>query len=364
MAQAIAIATQAGDGCAPNPRVGCVLVGVDGKLIGTGQTQKAGGPHAEIMALRDAADKGHSTYGATAYVTLEPCSHFGRTGPCCDALVAAGIKRVFASVEDPNPKVSGNGFRKLRAAGVEVEVGSHAAEAQDINIGFFSRMIRKRPWVRMKVAASIDGYTALPNGLSQWITSEAARIDGHTWRARAGAVLSGIGTVKADNPRLDVRLVKTERQPHVVVVDSKLELSPNALLFITGRTVLIYAAVQDDEKKTKLEAAGAVVVHCPGRQPGTEHKVDLAAMFDDLAIREINDVHVEAGSKLNGSLLQADLIDEAIIYLAPKWIGAGQGMAALAPLTSLASAIPMKFRSIDTVGTDIRIVARLEGRGL
>ncbi|MDO8261671.1 MAG: bifunctional diaminohydroxyphosphoribosylaminopyrimidine deaminase/5-amino-6-(5-phosphoribosylamino)uracil reductase RibD, partial [Gallionella sp.] len=202
----------------PNPRVGCVLSSDCGRVIGRGFTQQIGGPHAEIMALRDAAEHGHTVAGATAYVTLEPCSHHGRTGPCCDALIAAGIKKVVASIADPNPRVSGQGFERLRAAGIEVIVGPGAAESRELNIGFFSRMIRKTPWVRMKIAASLDGKTALDNGASQWITSEAARTDGHAWRARACAVLTGIGTVLADNPRLDVRLVDTPRQPHLVVV--------------------------------------------------------------------------------------------------------------------------------------------------
>ena len=179
----------------PNPRVGCVLVDAAGRTIGQGHTQQAGGPHAEVMALRDAAAQGHSTVGATAYVTLEPCSHHGRTGPCCDALIKAGVRKVVASIADPNPLVAGQGFERLRAAGVEVEIGPGAAESRELNIGFFSRMLRKTPWVRMKVAASLDGKTALDDGTSQWITSEQARTDGHAWRARACAVLTGMGTV-------------------------------------------------------------------------------------------------------------------------------------------------------------------------
>ena len=191
------------------------------------------------MALRDATGRGHSVVGATAYVTLEPCSHHGRTGPCCDALITAGIKKVVASIADPNPLVSGQGFERLRAAGLEVIVGPGAAQSRELNIGFFSRMIRKTPWVRMKVAASLDGKTALHNGASQWITSDGARADGHAWRARASAVLTGVGTVLADNPRLDVRLVDTPRQPHLVVVDSRLETPLDAQLFLAGRTIYI-----------------------------------------------------------------------------------------------------------------------------
>ena len=234
-AVAVALARDAIKITSPNPRVGCVLTGNDGDVLGKGHTQKAGGPHAEIMALRDAAARGNSVVGATAYVTLEPCSHHGRTGPCCDALIGAGIKKVVVSIQDPNPLVSGQGIARLRAAGIEVEVGPGAAESRELNIGFFSRMIRKTPWVRMKIAASLDGTTALANGQSQWITAEPARADGHAWRARSCAVLTGIGTVMQDNPRLDVRLVETPRQPHLVVVDSHLDTPLHAHLFIAGR---------------------------------------------------------------------------------------------------------------------------------
>ena len=310
------------------------------------------------MALRDAAAQSHSVQGATAYVTLEPCSHHGRTGPCCDALIAAGIKKVIASIADPNPLVSGQGFARLRAAGIEVEVGPGAAESRELNIGFFSRMVRKTPWVRMKVAASLDGTTALANGQSQWITSPEARADGHAWRARACAVLTGIGTVLDDNPRLDVREVATPRQPHIVVVDSRLQTPLDAHLFIAGRACLIYAAVQNDIKKAALEARGATVVMLPD----VNGKVDLAAMMLDLGRREINELHVEAGSKLNGSLIRAGLVDEFVVYLAPKLLGPGQSMAAFGPLASLADAPGLQFQSIDRVGPDVRIVARIAGR--
>lgn len=342
----------------PNPRVGCVLATSDGDLLGQGHTQQAGGPHAEIMALRDAASRGNLLAGATAYVTLEPCSHHGRTGPCCDALIAAGIKKVVASIADPNPLVSGQGFARLRAAGVEVEVGPGAAESRELNIGFFSRMIRKTPWVRMKMAASLDGKTALLNGQSQWITGEAARTDGHAWRARSSAVLTGIGTVLEDNPRLDVRLVDTPRQPHLVVVDSRLETPLDAHLFIAGRTLYIYAAEQNDAKKAALEARGAVVTYLPG----PNHKVDLAAMLRDLAQREVNELHVEAGHKLNGSLLREGLVDEVLLYMAPKLLGTAQGMASFGPLESLADAIDLRFLSTEMLGNDLRVLARIAGR--
>jgi diaminohydroxyphosphoribosylaminopyrimidine deaminase / 5-amino-6-(5-phosphoribosylamino)uracil reductase len=310
------------------------------------------------MALRDAAARGNSVEGATAYVTLEPCSHHGRTGPCCDALIAAGIKKVVVSIEDPNPLVSGQGIARLLAAGIEVEVGPGAAESRELNIGFFSRMIRKTPWVRMKVAASLDGTTALVNGQSQWITSAEARTDGHAWRAQSCAVLTGIGTVLQDNPRLDVRLVETPRQPHLVVVDSRLETPLDAHLFIAGRALFIYAAGQNDAKKAALEARGATVIYLPD----ANGKVDLAAMMKDLAKREINELHVEAGNKLNGSLIRAGLVDEFLIYMAPKLLGPGQGMAAFGPLQQLSEAVELQFLSADRVGRDLRVVARGLGR--
>jgi len=343
----------------PNPRVGCVLCDADGRVLGQGHTQKAGGPHAEVMALRDAAAQGHSVEGATAYVTLEPCSHHGRTGPCCDALIAAGIGRVVASLADPNPLVAGQGFERLRAAGVEVEVGPGAAESRELNIGFFSRMVRKTPWVRLKVAASLDGKTGLENGVSQWITSEPARMDGHAWRARASAVLTGVGTVLEDNPRLDVRLVETPRQPHLVVVDSRLQTPPDAHIFIAGRPVWIYAAVRDEAKAAALEARGATVT-CLANADG---KVDLGAMLKDLAVRGVNELHVESGHKLNGSLIREGCVDELLVYLAPKLIGQGLDIASHihtdGPLTALTGALPLEFRSVDMLGPDIRILARV-----
>jgi diaminohydroxyphosphoribosylaminopyrimidine deaminase/5-amino-6-(5-phosphoribosylamino)uracil reductase len=364
--QALILATQSLTITSPNPRVGCIIATHDGRIIGQGHTQRAGGPHAEIMALRDAAANGHSVNGATAYVTLEPCSHQGRTGPCCDALIAAGIRKVVATNTDPNPLVSGQGFARLRAAGVEVEVlpVNHplAVASRELNIGFFSRMIRKKPWVRMKIAASLDGQTALNNGASQWITSEAARMDGHSWRARACAVLTGIGTVLADNPTLNVRLVDTPRQPHLVVVDSRLETPLDAALFIAGRACYIYAAVPNDAKKTALEARGATVIYLPGAAPGTESKVDLNAMLLDLAKREINELHLEAGHKLNGSFVREGLVDEFLVYLAPKLVGLGQGMLSIGPLTQLDDALSLSFHSVDRIGDDLRLIARPPGR--
>ena len=359
LTQTLQLATQALLISDPNPRVGCTIVGTSGHVLGQGFTQKVGGAHAEAMALREA---GHDMRGATTYVTLEPCSHHGRTPPCCDALIKAGIARVVVGQQDPNPLVAGQGIARLRAAGIEVTVldpnDPAAIATRELNLGFFSRMIRKMPWVRMKMAASLDGTTALANGQSQWITSPEARADGHAWRARASAVLTGIGTVLEDNPRLDVRDVVTPRQPHVVVVDSQLQTPLDAHLLIAGRACFIYAAAPNDLKKAALEARGATVVMLPD----AHGKVDLAAMMLDLGRREINELHVEAGSKLNGSLMRAGLVDEFLIYLAPKLLGLGQGMAAFGPLESLADAVELQFQSIDRVGADLRIIARVAGR--
>lgn len=342
----------------PNPRVGCVIADEHGFVLGSGATQRVGAPHAEIMALREAQRRGYSVAGATAYVTLEPCSHHGRTGPCCDALAAAGIAKVVASIADPNPLVAGSGFARLRAAGVLVEVGRGADASRELNLGFFSRMVRKTPWVRMKVASSLDGITALRSGASQWITGPVARADGHAWRARACAVLTGIGTVLADNPRLDVRAVKTDRQPHLVVVDSALQTPLDASLFLNDRALFIYAGVEDKTKIRALEERGATVVVLPN----SSGKVDLSAMMRDLARREINELHVEAGHKLNGSLLHEGLVDELLVYLAPKLIGEGFGMVHMTPLSELSQARALSFKAIDRVGEDLRVLARLEGR--
>jgi diaminohydroxyphosphoribosylaminopyrimidine deaminase / 5-amino-6-(5-phosphoribosylamino)uracil reductase len=368
----------------PNPRVGCVITRDNCSDFGQGHTQPAGLAHAEVMALRDAAAKGLSVKGATAYVTLEPCSHYGRTPPCCNALIEAGIAKVVVAILDPNPLVAGRGVQMLRDAGIEVEVlpsdSPEAIASRELNIGFFSRMVRKTPWVRLKVAASLDGQTALGNGSSQWITGQAARADGHAWRARACAVLTGIGTVLQDDPLLDVRHVDTPRQPHLVIVDSQLEtpldaklfstlgkraasgdafgLSQDALNSIAGRTIFIYAAAPNDAKKQALEAQGAQVIYLPD----AHGKVDLAAMMLDLGKREINELHVEAGFKLNGSLLRAGVVDELLVYTAPKLLGPGMGMANLPALAALGDAVQLDFTSAELVGEDLRIVARVRGR--
>jgi diaminohydroxyphosphoribosylaminopyrimidine deaminase / 5-amino-6-(5-phosphoribosylamino)uracil reductase len=357
MDEALALAAQAIGLTEPNPRVGCVIAAPDGRVIGRGHTQQAGGPHAEVMALRDAGQAGESVAGATAVVTLEPCAHHGRTPPCCDALIAAGIGRVVLALEDPFPQVAGQGAARLRAAGIEVinlSPGAQATAAFELNIGFFSRVERQRPWVRMKVAASLDGHTALDNGQSQWITGEAARRDGHVWRRRASAVLTGVGTVLDDDPRLDVRLVDTPRQPLRVVVDSRLDMPTTARLLVPPGAVLVYAAQPDTERVTALQALGAEVA----LQPGPNGKVDLAAMLTDLARRGVNELHLEAGHRLNGSFVREGLVDEFLVYLAPMLIGGGRGMAAFGPLGALADAPRLQFRDVVPIGDDLRLLAR------
>lgn len=358
--QALDLARQALFISNPNPRVGCVLVSRQGQVIGQGFTQQAGGPHAEVMALRDAAARGHDTHGATAYVTLEPCSHTGRTGPCCHALIDAGITKVVGAITDPNPQVAGQGFAKLRAAGIEVEI-DHAAglASRELNIGFFSRMVRGTPWVRMKAATSLDGATALHNGQSQWITGAAARADGHAWRARACAVLTGIGTVLADNPHLNVREVATPRQPKIVVVDSQLDMPLDAHVLKAANGCTIYTCSTNFEKTQALQALGATVVV----MANAHGKVDLAAMLRDLGARGTNELHVEAGFKLNGSFLREGLVDELLLYMAPKLLGAGgMGMANFGPLHHLSDAIELEMHDVSRIGNDLRIVARISGR--
>jgi len=362
MEQALQLAAQALYLSNPNPRVGCVISDHKGAILGQGFTQHAGGPHAEIMALRDAQEHGLDVRGATAWVTLEPCSHQGRTGPCCDALIQAGIGRVVASVPDPNPQVAGQGFARLRAAGVTVEIGPGAAQSRDLNIGFFSRMQRGIPWVRMKAAASLDGVTALGNGASQWITSPAARADAHAWRARACALLTGSGTVLADNPRLDVREVATPRQPHVVIVDGELQTPVDARVFeAAGRQIWIYTTQKADSPKAQaLRRRGASVITLTNEHTG---KVCLTAMLSDIAQRGVNELHLEAGSRLNGACVAAGLVDEILLYTAPLLLGCGGlGLAAWGPLTALADGVPLEFHSIERVGKDVRLLARVSGR--
>jgi diaminohydroxyphosphoribosylaminopyrimidine deaminase/5-amino-6-(5-phosphoribosylamino)uracil reductase len=365
MQQALDLARQALWLTSPNPRVGCVITAPDGTVLGQGHTQRAGGPHAEIMALSDAQAKGHDVRGATAWVTLEPCAHQGRTGPCCDALAAAGVGHVVAAMTDPNPQVAGLGLQRLQSAGAQVQVlptdNPLAVEAREHNIGFFSRMERGLPWVRMKIAASIDGQTALANGQSQWITGPEARADGHAWRARACAILTGIGTVLEDDPQLTARGLDAPRQPHMVVVDSRLDLPLNAQLLDTmgsgdhARQIWVYTATTEQaEKREALTDRGVQVIDCPG--PG--NKVDLAALLRDLARREINELHVEAGFKLNGSFMREGLVDEWLLYMAPQWLGPGQGMANLPVLSQLGDALQLRFHAVDRVGQDVRFLLR------
>jgi diaminohydroxyphosphoribosylaminopyrimidine deaminase/5-amino-6-(5-phosphoribosylamino)uracil reductase len=357
MQHALGLAERAIGLTEPNPRVGCVLVARDGRWIGEGHTQAAGSAHAEVMALRDAASRGHDVRGATAHVTLEPCSHHGRTPPCCDALIAAGVARVVIAVGDPNPSVDGQGMARLRAAGIEVvAAGEQAAEAsRELNIGFFSRMQRGRPWVRMKIAASLDGRTALENGTSQWITGEAARHDGHAWRRRAAALLTGSGTVLADDPRLDVRGHPIAKQPLRVVLDSRLATPATARLFEAAAPVLFVASQADDVLAAPLRGKGAEVVHCPG----PDGHVDLDALLRELARRDINELHVEAGARLNAALLSAGWVDELLIYQAPMLVGPGRGMAALPALESLEPAQRFRYHRVDRIGEDLRLLLRV-----
>jgi len=365
MARALELARLALRLSNPNPRVGCVLVAPDGRTIGEGHTQQAGGPHAEIMALRDARAQGEATRGATAFVTLEPCSHHGRTPPCCDALVEAQVGKVVVATTDPNPLVAGKGLERLRAAGIAVELlpqdDAWALASRELNVGFFSRMTKGQPWVRMKMAASIDGTTALENGVSQWITGDAARADGHAWRARACAVLTGVGTVLEDDPMLDVRLVETPRQPHLVVVDSHLKTPPDARLFEAPgnglpRQVWIYHASDNEDAMDRLKARGATPIAIPG--PGG--KVDLSGMLLDLGRREVNELHLEAGSKLNGSFLREGLVDEVLLYLAPCLLGAGARLADFGPLQQLSQGVRLTIAHPELVGADLRLLARVQ----
>ncbi len=366
MLKALNIASQAMRITSPNPRVGCVIVNSQGQVLGQGHTQKTGGSHAEMVALQDAASQGNSVEGATVYVTLEPCAHHGRTGPCCDALIHAKVGKVVAAMADPNPLVAGQGLSRLKAAGIEVEVGDGLYQAEQQNLGFLSRMKRHKPWVRLKIAASLDGQTSLLNGQSQWITGPDARADGHAWRARACAILTGIGTVLQDDPLLDLRLCAdlsdAPRMPHLVIVDSQLETPPLAKLFqhtqpgaLTPRQIWIYAAKDHLEKRTALEAMGAHITVLPNKQG----KVDLPALMSDLAKREVNELHVEAGHKLNGSLIREACVDEFLVYLAPKLLGMGQGMASWGPLEDLSQGLSLEFTETQLIGKDLRVLARV-----
>lgn len=355
MARALALAERAVGLSEPNPRVGCVLTDATGRRIGEGHTQAAGGPHAEVMALRDAAAHGGSVRGATAWVTLEPCAHHGRTPPCCDALVAAGVARVVVALEDPNPLVNGQGLARLRAAGVQVELLDDAQRsvALALNIGFVHRMRHGRPWVRLKVAASLDGRTALPDGQSQWITSPEARTDGHAWRRRAGALLTGIGTLLSDNPQMDVRLVPTDRQPLRVVVDARLDTPADARIWQGRAPVLLACADPDASRIAALSPKAGELLHLPA--PGQPGKVDLPALLAALAQRGVNELHLEAGGRLNGAWLAAGLVDELLVYQAPCLIGPGQPLAELPGLGRLVDASRWHFVEASPVGPDLRL---------
>jgi len=341
----------------PNPRVGCVIV-KDGEVIGRGFTQRVGGAHAEVQALADAKSKGKDLAGSTIYVTLEPCNHTGKTPPCTDAVIAAKPAKVIAAMSDPNPLVAGKGLERLKAAGIEVNCGLSETQAQELNRGFISRMTRGLPWVRMKIAASLDGKTALPDGKSQWITGPLARADGHHWRAQACAIITGVGTVKEDDPSLNVRDVATQRQPWRIIVDSKLETPPNSKIFngLDQSGVLIVCAELDSagnrEKAKAFTERGIEVLAIAN----TFGKVDLPKLFSYLAKeRQMNEIHIEAGFKLNGSMLRENCVDELLLYYAPFFMGEGIGMVNVPTLPTLDA--PKNWKVIDQrlFGPDLRL---------
>jgi len=351
MARALRLAERGLFATTPNPRVGCVIVH-RGEIVGEGYHERAGEPHAETRALQRAGERAR---GATLYVTLEPCSHHGRTPPCADALVEAGVGRVVAAMRDPNPLVAGQGLQRLRATGIAVETGLCEEQARELNVGFVARMTRQRPWLRVKTAASLDGRTALANGQSQWITGEAARRDGHRWRARSCAVMVGIGTLLADNPRLTVREIKTPRQPLRIVIDRRLDIPLDARV-LEGGNVLIATAHDERDKVRQLEELGARVL----RLPNVEGKVDLGALMRELARRELNEVLVESGSRLNGALVRAGVVDELIVYLAPHLLGdTARGMFDLGELTALDRRVELSIRDVRRIDADLRVIARL-----
>ncbi len=376
MARAVRLAERGVGLTDPNPSVGCVIVR-DGAVVGEGRTARVGGPHAEINALAAAGDLAR---GATAYVTLEPCAHQGRTGPCTEALIAAGIARVVAAGVDPDSRMAGQGFAALSAAGIETGQGLLEASARAVNPGYFSRLERGRPWVRLKYGASLDGRTALANGRSQWITGPDARADVHRWRARAGAVLTGVGTVLADDPTLTARPDdgRDFAEPIRVIVDSALRTPATARLFEAAGDVLIFCAgdaqAPADTMKGQVAALrdrGAVVNFVaaverkdpragptPERVSAGRDRVDLGAVLTLLAQRGVNTVWVEAGATLGGALLAAGLVDELILYLAPDLLGAdARGMADIGRLTDLDDRIALQWRDVRRVGRDLRIVA-------
>ncbi len=357
MSEALAEAQKALYLSNPNPRVGCVIVKA-GQVIGRGFTQKVGSAHAEVQALADAKSLGNDPADSIIYVTLEPCNHTGRTPPCVDALIAAKPEAVFVAMSDPNPLVSGKGLERLKAAGIQVHCGLMELEAQALNPGFISRMMRGLPWVRMKIAASLDGKTALPDGRSQWITGPLARADGHHWRAQACAIVTGVGTVKEDDPSLNVRDVHTERQPWRVIVDSKLETPPTARILSDldqSGVIIVCASLGSPEMQQKAKVftdRGIEVIE----MANTSGKVNLPKLFSYLAQeREMNEVHIESGFKLNGSLLRENCVDELLLYYAPFFMGDGIGMANTSPLKSLDSRQDWKVIDNSLVGSDLRL---------
>ena len=356
MREAIALSAQVLYLTNPNPRVGCVIVR-DGQVLASGATQAVGGPHAEAMALRQAQERGVDIAGATVYVTLEPCSHFGRTPPCADALIKARPARVVIAMSDPNPLVGGQGVARLRAAGIQVTLPVCAEEALALNPGFVSRMLCQTPWVWLKSAASLDGQTALPNGVSQWITGPQARADGHHWRARSCVVLTGSGTVLADDPLLTVRDVSTPRQPRRAVIDSKL-IVPETARFFDAPGSMVFTCHADSGKTARLVARGVQVVELPAHNG----HVDLNAVMQWLGANAVNEVHVEAGARLHGALLQAGCADELLVYLAPMVLGPGQGMYGLPVLTALDDVQQYDFLEPARFGSDMRLRLRRPDR--
>ena len=360
MAQALRLAERGLYTTDPNPRVGCVLVR-DGEVVGSGWHQRAGGPHAEVLALQEAGDRAH---GAIAYVTLEPCCHHGKTPPCSDALIQAGVQRVIAAMEDPNPRVAGQGLAQLQQAGIEVETGLMQAQAEALNPGFTLRMRNGRPLVRCKLAMSLDGRTAMASGESKWITGDAARQHVHRLRARSSAIVTGIGTVLADDPALNVRLSDEEpeggwRQPLRVVLDPNLSMPAHAqMLTLPGKTWVVTAS-RDPEQEDLLQQAGAEIVHLPA--PGGF--IDLPELMQELAHAQVNEVLVETGATLSGSMLRAGLIDELWIYMAPHLMGdSARGLFHLPGLDRMDQRIDLQIEDIRPVGQDWCIRARVHAQ--
>jgi diaminohydroxyphosphoribosylaminopyrimidine deaminase / 5-amino-6-(5-phosphoribosylamino)uracil reductase len=350
MTRALRLAEQGLYTTMPNPRVGCIIV-KEGNVIGEGAHLKAGTPHAEVHALKQA---GINAKGATVYVTLEPCSHHGRTPPCAEALIKAGVARVVIAMEDPNPLVAGKGVAAIQTAGITVLTGLMQLQAQSLNAGFISRMVNSMPLVRSKIAASLDGKTALHNGVSQWITGAEARSDVQHWRARSCAMLTGIGTVLQDNPSLTVRELAIDRQPIVVVVDSCLRIPLDAKL-LNNEHVLIAFATDPESKAEQLTSMGISLICIPNNQG----KVCLKSLLSHLAKMDVNEVMVEGGDGLNGALMALKLIDELVIYYAPKLMGSGaKGMFAFPAIASMQEVVNLDVLEVRHFGNDMRVLAR------